>query len=222
MLKRAVQIVVTFVVWSGLLFLAAGTLDWPRAWLLLGLNLAALALNFYLVWRFNPQIAETRSKIRAGTKSWDTVLIPIYGVLYLGYPVVAGLDAVRYGWSSLPVFWIYPGILLYVIGSALTLWVLLTNPFLETTVRIQTERGHHAVTHGPYAIVRHPMYSGSILQYLSFPLILGSAWSLAVSLAVIAVVVIRTGLEDKTLYNELPGYADYTRQTRHRLLPGVW
>ncbi len=220
--KRAVQIIVTFVVWSGLLFLAAGTWDWPRAWLMLGLNLAALVVNFYLVWRFNPRIAETRSKVRAGTKGWDKVLIPIYGLLYLGYPVVAGLDAVRFGWTSLPVFWIYPGILFYIVGSALILWVLLANPFLETTVRIQTERGHHVVTTGPYALVRHPMYSGSILQYLSFPLILGSAWSLLPALAVVAVVLIRTVLEDKTLYNELPGYADYTRQTRRRLFPGVW
>ncbi len=222
MLKRALQIVLTILILAVLLFLSAGTLAWPGAWLLLGLMLASLAGNFIVILRFNPGIAETRSKMRQGTKGWDKVLMAVYSLLYLAFPVVAGLDAVRLGWSSLPAAYLYPGLVLYALGSALIAWVLATNPFLETTVRIQEERGHRVITTGPYAIVRHPMYLGLLIQYLGLPLILGSVWSFATAAAIIAVFIIRTAREDRTLFTELPGYGEYSRKTRWRLMLGAW
>ncbi|MEW6516273.1 MAG: isoprenylcysteine carboxylmethyltransferase family protein [candidate division FCPU426 bacterium] len=222
MLRRALQIIITFGIWAGLLFIAAGTWDWPRAWILVGLMVLTLAVNFVLVARFNPRIAEARSKVRKGTKGWDKVLMPVYAFFYLAFPVLAGLDAVRFGWTSLPDALVYPGAFLYIMGAALIDWVLVTNPFLEQTVRIQTERGHKVVTTGPYALVRHPMYCGLMIQYLGLPLLLGSAWSLLGTLAVIAIFAVRTAKEDKTLEAELEGYADYKQKTKWRLLMGVW
>jgi protein-S-isoprenylcysteine O-methyltransferase Ste14 len=100
--------------------------------------------------------------------------------------------------------------------------VIATNPFLESTVRIQSERGHVAVTSGPYAIVRHPMYVGVTMGYLAWPLIFGSLWAYIPAVAVAILFVFRTAHEDRTLRLELPGYEDYARRTRYRLVPGLW
>jgi protein-S-isoprenylcysteine O-methyltransferase Ste14 len=89
-------------------------------------------------------------------------------------------------------------------------------------VRIQKERGHTVATGGPYQYVRHPGYTGAILSQIATPFLLGSLWALVPTIASAALYVVRTYLEDKTLRKELPGYEEYTRQTRYRLLPGVW
>ena len=89
-------------------------------------------------------------------------------------------------------------------------------------MRIQKERGHSVVTEGPYRVVRHPGYVGTLISFLATPLALGTPWVYVASGLMALVVVIRTALEDRTLIEELPGYAEYTRQTRYRLLPGIW
>jgi len=96
------------------------------------------------------------------------------------------------------------------------------NAFLSTVVRIQAERGHYVVTTGPYAYVRHPMYAGMVLTFWGVPLLLGSWWALLPGSLNALLFVIRTALEDRTLQAELPGYADYVRKVRRRLVPGVW
>jgi len=96
------------------------------------------------------------------------------------------------------------------------------NAFLASTVRIQEERGHAVVSTGPYAFIRHPMYAGMILYDVCVPLLLGSWVGLAVSAVMILMVLVRTTLEDRTLQAELPGYREYAKGVRFRLLPGVW
>ena len=152
----------------------------------------------------------------------DTILLILFLPVMLAVPVVAGLDAVRYDWSSLPFWTIYPGIALHASGDALLLWTMIVNPFLEKTVRVQTERGHHVITTGPYAIVRHPMYMGVILLFLAVPLVLGSAWTLAPVVAMTLLLIARTFLEERLLRRNLPGYEKYMVQTRWRIIPGVW
>ena len=96
------------------------------------------------------------------------------------------------------------------------------NPFFEKTVRIQSDRGHRVVDIGPYRLVRHPGYLGFFGWILSTPLLLGSWWAFVPALLSIAGIVVRTALEDRTLKAELPGYADYAKRTRYRLVPGIW
>jgi protein-S-isoprenylcysteine O-methyltransferase Ste14 len=108
------------------------------------------------------------------------------------------------------------------LGYALFLWAMACNAFFAEGVRIQTERGHAVVTNGPYGFVRHPGYVGAILSQVSTPFLLGSPWALIPSIASGVLYVVRTCLEDQTLRQELPGYAEYTQHTRYRLLPGVW
>ncbi|MGD2148026.1 MAG: isoprenylcysteine carboxylmethyltransferase family protein, partial [Anaerolineae bacterium] len=115
-----------------------------------------------------------------------------------------------------------PGVVLYLVGSMLNHWAMVHNPHFERCVRIQRDRGHRVVTSGPYRFVRHPGYLGSLLFYLAFPCIVGSALAFAGTLLGAALAVVRTGLEDRTLRAELAGYSEYANAVRHRLVPWVW
>jgi protein-S-isoprenylcysteine O-methyltransferase Ste14 len=101
-------------------------------------------------------------------------------------------------------------------------WVTSVNRRLSTMVRIQDDRGQQVVTNGPYRYVRHPMYVGTVLFAPGIPLLLGSWWALIPAGMIIVIFIIRTAMEDKTLMEELPGYAEYTKQVRYRLIPGIW
>ena len=96
------------------------------------------------------------------------------------------------------------------------------NKFFEPSVRIQTDRGHHVIDTGPYAIIRHPGYAFGFAFFLGIPLALGSLWGLIPAIIMSALLVVRTVLEDRTLQNELPGYKQYAERVRYRLVPGVW
>jgi protein-S-isoprenylcysteine O-methyltransferase Ste14 len=102
------------------------------------------------------------------------------------------------------------------------LWAMASNPFFATTVRIQAERGHTVASSGPYQWIRHPGYAGSLVYTLMTPLVLCSWWTVIPAVLTIALIILRTGLEDQTLKTELPGYEEYAGRVRHRLVPGVW
>lgn len=209
-----------------LLFLGAGSTDWGWGWLFAIVYTACwLGLSIVLAIG-NPELLNQRGQrvkqATSGTKKWDLVLITIYFVIILVQPFVAGLDR-RYAWSApvSPVVHIV-GNLLLILGFVLLTWSMVANRYFEPTVRIQELRGHQVAAGGPYRFVRHPGYAGLILQSLALPIAVG-AWAALIPGAIgITVFVIRTALEDRTLRDELPGYADYAKQTRYRLIPGVW
>ncbi len=219
---RLVQTFVIIFVLGGDLFLAAGRLDWWEAWAFLGVYFViAATAAVWLVVR-DPGLSEERSRTHKNAKTFDRLITPLNLVFTLVQWAWVGLDAGRYGWSSVPAWVRILGGLAFIPSFGLTLWATSVNTFLSAQVRIQEERGHQAVTRGPYRFLRHPMYLGMILLDVGFPLLLGSWWALIASAAMIALVVVRTALEDRTLLAELPGYAEFTRQTRYRLLPGIW
>jgi protein-S-isoprenylcysteine O-methyltransferase Ste14 len=109
-----------------------------------------------------------------------------------------------------------------VLGYGFSSWALIENRFFSGTVRIQTERGHHVVSTGPYRIVRHPGYTGGLFGYFLIPLLLDSLWAWIPTILLGIIMVIRTALEDKTLLDELPGYREFAQKTKYRLLPGIW
>ena len=142
----------------------------------------------------------------------------------LSYPlaIVAGLDH-RFEWSPLFPAWLaLPGLLLVAAGYAFASWALAENRFFSSVVRIQKERGHRVCDTGPYRIVRHPGYAGNLLALPGMVLALGSVWLLIPAAAALVIAVIRTELEDRTLREELPGYPDYARRVRYRLIPWVY
>jgi protein-S-isoprenylcysteine O-methyltransferase Ste14 len=136
--------------------------------------------------------------------------------------IVAALDDGRFHWLPLPWWVCVLGYALLIIGMLGVTWAESVNKFFERTVRIQTDRGHHVIDSGPYAIVRHPGYVFISILLVSTPLALGSLWALIPAVLACLVLIVRTVLEDRTLREELAGYEKYAQRVRYRLIPGVW
>lgn len=219
--KRIVTVVGTLAFWGVVQFAAAGCAGWLRGWVCLALYSGGVLGAFVVMLAANPELIAARGKMHADTKRFDKVLAALSPIV-LAIPLVAGLDAVRFGWSRMGPLTLYAGSAVFILGCVPILGAVAVNRYLETTVRIQGERGHQVVTSGPYRFVRHPMYAGLILQYLATPLVLGSKWAFVPAGIVALVFVLRTGLEDRALRSELAGYAQYAGTTRYRLMPGVW
>lgn len=220
-LRRFVPVVFSVAITSVCLFGSVGRLDWLNAWLLLGLNFVASIVTTALLWR-NPELLAERSNIKAG-KSWDKAIV---GVVVLLGPmatwITAGLDT-RFHWSDgMPPVAFIVGVVVAVLAAALIAWAMRSNKFFSSVVRIQKDRGHVVVTSGPYRFVRHPGYTGMSVFTLATPLILNSRWAVAPAMATAATAVLRTALEDRTLHNELDGYADYARRVKYKLVPVIW
>lgn len=219
---RIVQVLVSVSIIGALLFLSAGRLDWLWAWLFLAGWLIFLLVSGVLMIRKGPDLLNERGRWADNIKGWDKVLMTIYSLVLFTMPVIAGLDAVRFGWSAMPLALHMVGFVGFIPAMVMSLWAISANAYLATYVRIQDDRGHQVVTTGPYRYVRHPMYVGTILWGLCIPLFLGSWWALIPGGLIAAIFVIRTVLEDKTLREELPGYTEYAERVRYRLLLGVW
>lgn len=221
-IRGTVRLVVAALFIGTPLFLGAGTIDWPRGWLFLALLGATLIFNMTLLLIKNPTLVRERWKRRKDTKKFDKVFGLFYFIAIVAMLVLAGMDALRFQWTSMPGSLLYAGVALHFLGLVPVLWSLLTNPHLETTVRIQKDRDHKVVSSGPYRYVRHPMYVGIILLFLGWPLVLGSWMAFGVAWLITLLFFVRTGLEDKTLRAELSGYTEFCESTRYRLIPGVW
>jgi protein-S-isoprenylcysteine O-methyltransferase Ste14 len=163
-----------------------------------------------------------RRNARAG-KSWDK---PLVGFLVLVGPmatwITAGLDHRHDSAAAMPVAASIGAAVVAATGSAVIVWAMRANTFFSAVVRIQTDRGHSVVSTGPYRFIRHPGYAGMSAFMLATPVILGSCWAFVPAAITLAVTVLRTALEDRTLRTELPGYAEYASRVRSRLVPLVW
>ncbi|MBZ0298331.1 MAG: isoprenylcysteine carboxylmethyltransferase family protein [Anaerolineae bacterium] len=205
------------------MFALAGTTDWLWGWVFNVVHLLAWVMMTVVLIRWNPELLNARGKRQAGAKGWDYVVLMIYGIAWIVMIVLGALDR-RYGWTGpISPVWYVLGNALILIGFALTSWAMAVNRNFEVAVRIQDDRGHHVISSGPYRYVRHPGYTGVIIAfYFGMPLALGSWPAAVMALIGLVSIVIRTALEDRTLQKELPGYTEFTRQTRSRLIPRVW
>jgi protein-S-isoprenylcysteine O-methyltransferase Ste14 len=201
------------------LFLGAGTLRWPAAWVYLGVYVACYTTGLTWVTKVNPAVINERGRRDDNIEAFDRHFHRLMPLLIFGGLLIGGLDF-RFGWSAVPVALQVIGLALVVAALMLAVWVLATNAFAARVVRIQSQQ--RAITSGPYHFVRHPMYSGTLLAWIGSALALGSWWMLIPAAAGIVLFVWRTGREDATLHEKLPGYTDYAQRTRYRLLPGVW
>ena len=209
-------------IFACMLFGSAGQLDWPRGWAYLLAVCLLEVITLTLLAALAPETLNQRGAFQSGVKPFDRAFAALWLVLALCTPVVAGLDAVRFRCSTLPWSLFAVGLTVLLLASPFGTWAMLENEHFEQFVRIQEERGHRAVTTGPYRFVRHPGYLGAILGALATPLMLGSAWTFVPAGLVALLFVVRTHLEDQTLRRELQGYEEYAKRTRFRLLPLVW
>jgi protein-S-isoprenylcysteine O-methyltransferase Ste14 len=206
-----------------LLFVPAGTLHWPAAWVFLGV-MTLIGLGFGLWLRkSNPALLAERmsAPIRADQPAADKKFILAIGFVFPIWFVTIGLDE-RFHWSEMPVALQVLGLALLFLSSAFIAWVFRENSFAAAVVRVQAERGHHVISSGPYAFVRRPMYSAAVLFMVGIALLLGSWWGSAISPVFAVLFAIRTRIEERALTAGLPGYADYAARVRYRLVPGLW
>jgi protein-S-isoprenylcysteine O-methyltransferase Ste14 len=204
---------------------SSGKLEWWMAWVYIGMTTAfSLGSRMIMLRKYPGLIAERADySDKDDAKPWDKTLAPLVAV---GGPIAvllaAGLD-MRFGWSpDLPLSLQAAGLAVAALGCALGMWAASENRYFSAVVRIQRERGHSAVSSGPYRYIRHPGYAGGILAAIAMPLVLDSLWALVPAALLSGLLIVRTALEDKTLHEELSGYGDYAERVRYRLLPGVW
>jgi len=224
-LRQWISLIVFYLSIPLVLLVCGGDFGWWQAWVYSLLIVAAGIGGRIWAERRHPGLTAERQNIEKiqSAKAWDKVLAPLMA-LSVGFPlvIVAGLDH-RRGWSPVfPLWLIVLGFILISLGYAFAAWALVENRFFSSTVRIQTDRGHVVCDSGPYRIVRHPGYAGNILPLLGIVLALGSVWTLIPAAVALIIAVIRTTLEDRTLQDELPGYRDYARRVRYRLIPGIF
>jgi protein-S-isoprenylcysteine O-methyltransferase Ste14 len=211
-------------VYIALLSGAAGTVAWPQAWAYLAVLCTILGVYVAIVARVHPDLIAERTRPPADAKAWDkpiAILVAVVGPVAL--ILLAGLEH-RYravpasGFSATAL----AGLVMAGAGGALANWAVYANRFFSALVRIQTDRGHRVVDTGPYAIVRHPGYAGSLVANVGAAAALESWAAFAVVCAITVVMIVRTTLEDRTLRDELEGYEAYAERVRFRLVPGVW
>lgn len=223
-LRVIIQLIIVVLVAPFIPMIISGQWSWWQAWAYALVSILAFVVSRIIVNRVHPDLIQERARFlnAKDTKSWDKLLAPLLGLGTILILVVAGLDK-YYDWTSASSLTVNLIALFGIIfGYSFSSWALVENRFFSGTVRIQTERGHHVISTGPYRIVRHPGYAGGLFGYIFIPLLLNSVWAFIPAILLCIVMVIRTALEDKTLQAELPGYKEYTRRTRYRLLPWIW
>ncbi len=223
MLLQLVRTLLGSSVYAMLAFLGAGRLGWGRGWLYAGVFVTVSVVGSFIIHCAGTGLMEARAKgVRPDTKPFDKKFFLFFLPFNLLYPIVAGADVVRFAVAPLPGWSLSAGILLFVTGSALSTWALVVNRYAESSARIQSERGHAVISDGPYRIIRHPMYAGTILGFPGTALMLGSGLALVPMVCLVILFVWRTAREDSMLHTELPSYGAYAGGTRWRLVPGLW
>ena len=208
---------------GALLFAPAGTLYWPAAWVFLAtMAIIGLAAGSWLA-RTDPGLLAERMRLtaQADQPAADKIFMAVFGIVVLLWLIAIGLDQRLHG-SDFPLALQALGLAILLLATVFIMWVMRENSFAAPMVRVQSERGHHVIRSGPYAFVRHPMYSGTILFFVGMALLLGSWWGLAMSPLFAVLFTIRSGIEERALVAGLPGYGDYAAQVRYRLVPGLW
>jgi protein-S-isoprenylcysteine O-methyltransferase Ste14 len=219
--RYVIQRMTLLFVFAVILFVAAGTLRWAQGWIYLVFTLFLETGTLIVLAKRAADILNQRGRRHVGVKAFDKAFIASWLTLAIITPIVAGLDK-RLGWSPMPMATLYWGAVVMALSYAFAAWAMVENKYFEQFIRIQTDRAHQVVTSGPYKIVRHPGYAGSILGAISTALMLGS-WCTFIPVGAVALLfIIRTAVEDRILRKELQGYESYSQQTHYRLLPGIW
>lgn len=221
--KLLLQNTITTVAMGALLFASAGTLHWLSAWVFLLTCVVLGPLCGWWLYRVDPALLAERLRpvLQRDQPAADKVFMTVFIVAMLGWLVVMGLDR-RHLASSMPASVQVLGLALFVLSTLFILSVFRENSFAAPVVKLQAGRAQRVISTGPYAHVRHPMYSGMILFFAGVPLLLGSWWGLAMVPLFVALFAVRIRIEERTLHEGLPGYSEYAARVRYRLLPGVW
>lgn len=202
----------------GLIFLPAGTWDYAGGWLFLAMLAAPMVMIGLFLYIKAPELLKKRLNGRE-KRGAQKGAVGASILMFVGGFVLAGLDH-RFGWSHVSGAWVIAACALWLVGYAMYAEVLRENAYLSRTIEVQ--KGQKLVDTGLYGIVRHPMYTATLMMFLSIPVMLGSWWALIVFAAYPGVIIMRLLNEEKLLETELTGYAGYMQRVKYRLVPFVW
>lgn len=203
---------------AALLFIPAGTLRYWNAWLLMGVLFLPMLIAGVVLLIKNPELLKKRLNAKEKEKEQKAV-VALSGAMFLAAFIAAGLNF-RSGWIRLPswVVWISAGV--FLAAYLMYAEVLRENTYLSRTIEVQ--EGQKVIDTGLYGVVRHPMYSATLFLFLSIGPILGSPISFLILLCYLPIIAKRMRNEEKVLEAELPGYADYKKTVRYKVIPYVW
>ena len=201
-----------------LVFLPAGTLEFTYGWLLMALLFIPMLIAGFVMLFKSPDFLKKRLDVKEKQGTQKGV-VAVSGLMFIAGFVVAGLDY-RFGWSTMPNWVTIAASIVFVLDYALYAEVMRENAYLSRTIKV--EEGQTVVDTGLYGIVRHPMYAATIEMFLMIPLILGSWWALLIFAIYPAVIVVRLNDEEELLTKELPGYEEYKKKVKYRILPFIW
>lgn len=204
-----------------LFFLSGWNFLWWEAWIFL--IILAFLVAFMLFWlnKHNPQVLRSRTSVKGMVKK-DIILMSLLSTAFFVYFIVVCLDGGRYHWSTFPLWGKIIGFIGFVIGFIITVLGMKENSYASKVVRVDKEGGQKVITTGPYAFVRHPLYSGFILWFFSMSIALGSLYGLIPMAFITILIIIRISYEEKLLHEELEGYTEYTKKVKKRLIPWIW
>ena len=201
-----------------LIFWPAGTLCYPYGWLLVCLLFVPMLIAGVVMLAKSPDFLKKRLDVKEKQGAQKGV-VAVAGLMFLVGFVVSGLDY-RFGWSDMPAWVVITASVLFLIAYALYAEVMHENAYLSRTIKV--EQGQTVVDTGLYGIVRHPMYAVTILLFMMIPLILGSWYALIVFAFYPAIIIVRLKNEEELLTRELPGYAEYKKKVKYRIIPFIW
>ena len=218
LIRALVKFTVGLLLVGALLFIPAGSILYPNAWLFIGLLFIPILILGIIMFFKAPKLLEKRLNAKENENTQKGV-VAVSGLLFVAGFIVAGLDR-RFGWSSVPDWVVIAASAILLISYAIYAEVMRENAYLSRTVEVQ--EGQAVVDTGLYGIVRHPMYSVTIWLFLSIPLMLGSWWSLLCFVPYVAVIVVRILNEEKVLEESLVGYKEYKKRVKYRIVPFIW
>ena len=201
-----------------LLFLPAGTFAFWQAWLLIGILFVPMFVAGLIMMKRSPALLRKRLDAKE-EQSEQRAVIALSGLMFLAAFLVAGLNF-RFGWIVMPPWVSYAAAVVFLLAYALYAEVLRENVWLSRTVEVQ--EGQKVIDTGLYGLVRHPMYSSTLLLFLAMPLVLGSVISFAIMLAYIPIIAKRIRNEEQVLGQGLAGYTEYKTRVRYKVIPFVW
>ena len=201
-----------------LIFLPAGSLAFANGWLFMCLLFGPMLIAGFVMLAKTPDFLAKRLDAKENQATQKAV-VALSGLMFIGGFIVAGLDF-RFGWSQMPLWITIAAAVLFLLSYALYAEVMRENAYLSRTIKV--EKDQKVVDTGLYGIVRHPMYMATIFLFLMIPLVLGSWYALAVFGFYPAIIIVRLNGEEDLLTRELPGYAEYKKKVKYRILPFIW
>jgi protein-S-isoprenylcysteine O-methyltransferase Ste14 len=217
-IQTMIKLIAAFLLLAAMFFLPAGSFAYWQAWIFIGILIIPASCVMVYLLRHDPELLARRTQMKEKEQEQKTIIKAGLILFFMTY-LIPGFDY-RYGWSVVPVVLVIIGDILILLGYGLFVLVLRENRYASRTVEVVEDQ--KVISTGPYAVVRHPMYSAVFLIYGFSPIALGSYWAFPGTVLLLAIIVARIFNEEKVLARDLKGYSEYLQHVKYRIIPGVW